>query len=103
MSYPAVSPYVTAVGGTRLALESGNRRSDEVVWNDSVYGQEAAGGGGYSKIETRPWYQDTVNTRKTRSVPDVAALADIVPGWPVVIDGTLQTVGGTSGATPFTA
>jgi hypothetical protein len=35
--------------------------------------------------------------------PDVSALADIVPGWPVVINSTLQTVGGTSGSTPFVA
>jgi tripeptidyl-peptidase I len=36
-------------------------------------------------------------------VPDVSALADIAPGWPVVLNGTLQTVGGTSGSTPLTA
>jgi len=38
-----------------------------------------------------------------RAVPDVSALADIVPGWPDVLDGTLLPVGGTSGSTPFTA
>jgi subtilase family serine protease len=57
LSYPAVSPFVTAVGGTRLTLGKGN----------------------------------------------VRALADIVPGWPDVLDGTLLPVGGTSGSTPFTA
>jgi subtilase family serine protease len=36
-------------------------------------------------------------------VPDVSALADMVPGWPDVLDGALLPVGGTSGATPFTA
>jgi tripeptidyl-peptidase-1 len=30
-------------------------------------------------------------------------LADTVPGWPVVVNSTLQTVGGTSGSTPFIA
>jgi tripeptidyl-peptidase-1 len=30
-------------------------------------------------------------------------MADIEPGWPVVINSTLETVGGTSGSTPFIA
>jgi subtilase family serine protease len=103
VSYPAVSPFVTAVGGTRLTLGAGNARTSETVWNDSVFGQSAAGGGAVSRRETRPWYQNGASTQATRAVPDVSALADIEPGWPVVISGTLQTVGGTSGSTPFTA
>jgi kumamolisin len=103
LSYPAVSPFVTAVGGTRLALGAGNTRISETVWNDSVYGQTAAGGGAYSQLEPRPSYQNGANTQPTRAVPDVSALADISPGWPVVLNATLQTVGGTSGSTPLTA
>jgi subtilase family serine protease len=103
LSYPAVSPFVTAVGGTRLTLGTGNHRTAEVVWNDSVYGENAAGGGGLSRREPRPAYQDGFNPQDHRGVPDVSALADIVPGWPDVTDGALQAVGGTSGATPFTA
>jgi len=103
LSYPAVSPFVTAVGGTRLALGTGNTRVSETVWNDSVFGASAAGGGGLSRREPRPAYQDGVNAQKHRAVPDVSSLADPVPGWPVVINSTLQTVGGTSGSTPFTA
>ena len=38
LSYPAASPFVTAVGGTRLALGAGNTGVSETVWNDSVYG-----------------------------------------------------------------
>jgi pseudomonalisin len=38
LSYPAVSPFVTAVGGTRLTLGRGNSRVAETVWNDSVFG-----------------------------------------------------------------
>ncbi|MEU4221625.1 S53 family peptidase [Actinoplanes sp. NPDC026623] len=102
MSYPAVSPFVTAVGGTRLTLGRGNTRTDEVVWNDSGYGKKAAGGGGTSRVVSRPWYQPAAGG-PTRTVPDVAALAAISPGWPVVINGALYTVGGTSGAAPFTA
>jgi subtilase family serine protease len=103
LSYPAVSPFVTAVGGTRLALGPGNTRASETVWNDSVYGQIAAGGGGPSRLEPRPAYQNDANSQPTRGVPDVSALADIAPGWPVVLNRTLQTVGGTSGSTPLTA
>jgi subtilase family serine protease len=103
LSYPAVSPYVTAVGGTRLTLGPGNTRVSEVVWNDSAYGEQAAGGGALSRRQPRPAYQDGFNPQNHRAVPDVSALADIVPGWPVVINSTLQTVGGTSGSTPLTA
>jgi subtilase family serine protease len=103
LSYPAVSPFVTAVGGTRLALGKGNARVAETVWNDSVFGIKAAGGGALSRREARPEYQDGFIPQNHRGVPDVSALADVVPGWPVVIDSTLQTVGGTSGSTPFTA
>lgn len=103
LSYPAVSPYVTAVGGTRLALGAQNARAGETVWNDTPYGQQGAGGGGVSKTVPRPPYQDGTHGEEHRTVPDVSALADIVPGWPVVIDGALQPVGGTSGATPLVA
>ena len=103
LSYPAVSPFVTAVGGTRLTLGKGNVRVSETVWNDSVYGEIYAGGGALSRREPRPAYQDGFVPQNHRAVPDVSALADSVPGWPDVIDGVLQPTGGTSGATPFIA
>jgi subtilase family serine protease len=101
LSYPAVSPFVTAVGGTRLTLGRENTRVSEVVWNDSVFGVSGAGGGGVARREPRPAYQDGANPQSHRAVPDVSALADVVPGWPDVISSKLQTVGGTSGSTPF--
>jgi subtilase family serine protease len=103
LSYPAVSPFVTAVGGTRLTLGAGNTRVAETVWNDSAFGASAAGGGGVSRREPRPAHQDGANAQNHRAVPDVSSLADTVPGWPDVINSTLQTVGGTSGSTPFVA
>ena len=103
LSFPAVSQFVTAVGGTRLTLGSGNTRVGETVWNDTPYGQRAAGGGGVSRLVPRPDYQQQVSSAANREVPDVSALADITPGWPVVTDGSLQTVGGTSGSSPLTA
>jgi subtilase family serine protease len=103
LSYPAVSPFVTAVGGTRLTLGAGNTRVSETVWNDSAFGLKGAGGGGLTRLQRRPEYQDGANARPHRAVPDVSALADTVPGWPVVISSTLQTIGGTSGSAPFVA
>lgn len=103
LSYPAVSPFVTAVGGTRLTLGKGNVRVSETVWNDSAYGELYAGGGALSRREPRPAYQDGFVPQNHRAVPDVSALADMVPGWPDVLDGTLLPVGGTSGSTPFIA
>jgi subtilase family serine protease len=103
LSYPAVSPYVTAVGGTRLTLGAGNTRASETVWNDSAFGVKGAGGGGLTRRQQRPAYQDDTNAKPHRAVPDVSALSDIVPGWPDVIGATLQTVGGTSGSTPLVA
>jgi subtilase family serine protease len=103
LSYPSVSPFVTAVGGTRLTLGQGNTRVSETVWNDSAYGESAAGGGALSRKEPRPAYQNGFVPQDHRALPDVSALADIVPGWPDVLNGTLQPVGGTSGSTPFIA
>src|SRR6202035_993232 len=74
-------------------------RVSEVVWNDSKYGEQAAGGGGLSRKQPRPAYQDGFNPQNQRAVPDISALADIVPGWPDVISSKLQTGGGNSGAT----
>jgi subtilase family serine protease len=103
LSYPAVSPFVTAVGGTRLTLGKGNIRVSETVWNDSAYGESDAGGGALSRREPRPAYQDGFVAQNHRAVPDISALADSLPGWPDVLDGALQPVGGTSGSTPFIA
>lgn len=103
LSFPAVSPVVTAVGGTRLTLNAQNQRVSEVVWNDAQYGEAAAGGGGLALDTARPAYQDGFNSSAERAVPDVSALADIEPGWPVFVDGQLEPVGGTSGSSPFVA
>jgi kumamolisin len=55
VSLPASSPYVTAVGGTNLALSKQNRIKEELVWNDSVL-TPWGGGGGSSLISPRtPW------------------------------------------------
>jgi subtilase family serine protease len=103
LSYPAVSPFVTAVGGTRLALSPANTRTSETVWNDTAYGAKAAGGGAVGRLTPRPAFQNGASDAPFRTIPDVSALADIVPGWPVVTNSTVQTAGGTSGSTPLIA
>jgi subtilase family serine protease len=52
---------------------------------------------------TRPAFQNGANHAQFRAIPDISALADIMPGWPVVINSTVQSAGGTSGSTPLIA
>jgi len=105
--YPASSPWITGVGGTRLTLRPNNTRKSEVVWNDLPHvGDETpapAGSGGTSAVFPRPAYQAGATSVGPRMVPDVAMLGAIRPGWPIVYGGEVFTVGGTSGATPFLA
>ena len=100
-AFAASAPWATAVGGTRLVLNSGNQRADEVVWDDQAYGIVAGGGGGVSKVFARPWYQNGVTTATMRVVPDFAFLAAVQPGWPVMLNGQMESIGGTSGSSPF--
>ncbi len=80
--YPASSPHVVAVGGTRLApLGIGGSWQGESVWNGS-----GAGGGGCSVLFTAPaWQQQaadwsSVGCATQRSVADVSADADPYSG-----------------------
>jgi len=116
--FPATSPYVTAVGGTNLQLDAGNRITGEWVWNGSPR-NTGAGSGGESLLFDRPWWQraSTITTSTpNRTVPDVAALADTAPGYAIYCTsqecvekldprglGGWITVGGTSAAAPLVA
>lgn len=112
VSYPAASPYVTAVGGTTLyqATDTGTREGSEVAWDGS--------GSGCSAYEPKPlWQHDTGCPNRT--VADVSAVAD--PDTPVwaydsypyptgIKDGKITytvlgwvQVGGTSVAAPLVA
>ncbi len=118
-SWPATSPWVLAVGGTNLTLTPANTIESSGVWNDTKYpppyDQTAAGGGGVSSFEDRPWWQPATSSQKTyRMVPDVAAFADASPGYSIIcshgVQGcgpapgqTISYVGGTSGAAPLVA
>jgi subtilase family serine protease len=89
-SWPASDPLVTAVGGTRLDLDSsGNRNSADTVWNDTysknanqlvngTNGPNPLGtGGGKSAVFARPPYQSKVRgiTGGHRGLPDISMSA----------------------------
>ena len=100
VGYPAASRYVTAVGGTTLALGAGGSYGGESAWSGS--------GSGCSAYEPKPaWQADTGCAR--RSVADVSADAD--PNTGAAVYNTVsyfgQTgwfqVGGTSLSSPLVA
>jgi subtilase family serine protease len=116
-SWPAVSPWVLAVGGTNISLTPSNTIAFSGVWNDTEflapYETIAGGGGGVSTTEKRPWWQ-TASQSANRPLPDVAAFADPAPGYAIVCSSGVQScpptsgqtiayVGGTSAATPLVA
>ncbi len=108
IAWPASSPFVTAVGGTQLTLSRTNERQNEVVWNDlkfeSAFDGAGAGGGGFSVASPRPPFQQGLGLPgRTRTTPDVSAVASQFPGWPVVLAGNWVTDSGTSGSAPLVA
>jgi len=114
VDFPASSPFVLGVGGTKLVASSASPQAivSEVVWNESMQ-SEGATGGGVSAVFTKPSYQSAVNVppsanaphRIGRGVPDVAAVADPVTGVVVIrVDGKqLEPIGETSAAAPMWA
>ncbi len=100
--YPAVSPYVVAVGGTTMPLDgSGNLTSAETAWNGS--------GGGTSLVESEPAYQSSYSIPSTggmRGSPDVSYNADPNTGYyvysstPYYGQSGWWVVGGTSAGAP---
>jgi len=131
--WPASSPFVTAVGGTSLAVGATNNYLFETGWGSTtsswtgttwspkppgswLYGA----GGGVSRIFAEPSYQVGVvpsalfaaQGRTGRSVPDISAVADVNTGY---IIGETQTfpdgsvryseyrIGGTSLSSPLMA
>jgi hypothetical protein len=103
VEYPAASPNVIAVGGTRLIRQGNPRGWEETAWSGT--------GSGCSAYETKPeWQHDTGCSHRTNN--DVSAVAstetpvsvadsyslpegyfEVEPGWTLV--------GGTSAASPL--
>jgi len=118
VSLPSSSPFATAVGGTNLKLDAANRIDNEFVWNDSPLLAGGGGGGASVLTATRPWWQQAPGLERFgvgRIVPDVAALADVFPGYaylctspecaelPQFANPGWTSIGGTSAATPLMA
>jgi hypothetical protein len=119
VDYPASSPHVVAVGGTRLTLGGPTQSwSDETVWNDGGDGCSASFPAQAWQLGVSDW--SSVGCEDRRAVSDVSADADpysgvaiydsftelemadggsrvvsTVPGW--------HTSGGTSLASPIVA
>ncbi len=94
-SWPAASPNVIGVGGTRVFLTAAGTFSSESAWIGS--------GGGISAYEKEPAYQASYNIPRSggmRAVPDVSYDAAPASGFPVYHAGKWQEVGGTSAGAP---
>ena len=100
---------MTAVGGSRLTLNRDNQRTGEVAWNDLKWLSALTGRWCRRRrlldrlatpaVPGRP----AANRQDGGAVPDVAAVASNLPGWPVVFAHHWVIDGGTSGATPLIA
>jgi subtilase family serine protease len=131
--WPASSPFVTAVGGTSLAVGASNNYLFETGWGSTtsswtgtawsstppgswIYGA----GGGVSQIFAEPSYQVgvvpnavfTAQGRTGRAVPDISAIADPNTGYLIgetqtFPDGSVKyseyRLGGTSLSSPIMA
>jgi PKD repeat protein len=102
---PASSPYVVAVGGTSLFVDSTGNYALETAWT--------AGGGGTSLFETAPDWQSTAGVLGAyltlRGVPDIAMnagfnlspVAAFYSTYDTVVDGRHESVIGTSLSSPL--
>lgn len=103
-SSPASDPLVTSVGGTHLvASQPDGTYSSETAWNDEF----GSSGGGYSKIYSRPFFQNGYVKNKARGVPDVAYSGDVNGGLLIAWSagdianlGSIWIFGGTSAGSP---
>ena len=106
--YPAFSPNVLAVGGTCLSLNADNSYHSELGWGyfSNSLGTFIASGGGLSRYESEPAYQQRVQSTGSRTTPDVSFVADPATGaWiadPYNLDPSdpWEVVGGTSLSAP---
>jgi len=100
-SYPAASPNVVGVGGTKLNFYPNGTFANETVWNDGGY----SSGGGISQYELEPSYQISYGVKSNghRAVPDVSYCADQNPGYPIYTSysgSAWLTVAGASAGVP---
>jgi kumamolisin len=106
VDFPASAPHALACGGTTLEI-SGTGITSETVWDTATDG---ATGGGVSDVFALPSYQASAGVpvnvdtgRPGRGVPDVAGDANPQTGYTIRVDGTDETIGGTSAVAPLWA
>jgi len=113
VEYPAASPHVVAVGGTRLWLNEDLSWNSETVWN----GEGATGGGCSTSFAAPAWQRSVsdwtqVGCGSARAVADVSADADPYTGVDVYnsipdpgrgAKTGWNVIGGTSVASPIVA
>jgi kumamolisin len=109
--YPASSPYVISVGGTKLTLDNLNNRLSETDDNrDFSFGSTWGGGGGVSTLFSLPswqsglYYTPIVNNvvgsptpLTMRGSPDFSAPMNV---YSLYFNGSIRGFGGTSLAAP---
>ncbi|MEA2664943.1 MAG: pseudomonalisin [Candidatus Eremiobacteraeota bacterium] len=96
--YPAVSPYVVAVGGTTLLTKAAGAYQGEATWY--------AGGGGISTFESAPAWVSGVQPAGAagRGVPDIAMDGDPNTGMNIYTTSLgWVSIGGTSLSSPLAA
>lgn len=91
-SWPAASQYVVAAAGTTLNASTTTWNS-ETVWSGT--------GGSQSKFEPQPSWQNGLFSGSHRGVADIAFDADPNSGAKVIVNGSIQQIGGTSLAAPL--
>lgn len=117
-SFPAVSPYVVAVGGTTITRTAKGTRANEVVWNSDGQADPpsdpqmgGATGGGCSTSQPAPaWQQHTpyysaAGCHGTRSGADISVDGDPATGVAIYnsYGGGWGRYGGTSLSAPIVA
>merc|ERR1711862_186363 len=106
-SFPATSPYVTAVGATQGGVNGG----PEIACSEVTGGQITTGGGFSTNFKAPQYQQDAISTYfKTVKTQPVSGYATGGRGYPdvamngydyeVVIGGSIYGVSGTSASSP---
>lgn len=106
---PSSQPYVVAVGGTTLMVNSDGSYKSETTWSSGSAPDGEGGGGGISSIWGIPsWQQgviaaDTKGSTTMRNTPDVSLNANPNTGYAILYRGEWTVFGGTSCAAPLWA
>ena len=114
LCYPASSPSVISVGGTKLILNNDNTRASESDDNrDSSFGSSWGGGGGISTVFSRPSWQaglfytpitnnvtGSPTALSARGAPDFSGPMNV---YALYYNGSISGFGGTSLSSPIMA